>query len=33
MGAYYPEATYCDRSVFERYGAGACFVLGPKFTG
>ena len=33
MGAYYPEATYCDRSVFERFGAGACFVLGPKFTG
>jgi len=33
MGQYYPDATYCQRSVFERYGAGACFVLGPKFTG
>ena len=33
MGAYYPEATYCQRSVFERYGADACFELGPKFTG
>lgn len=33
MGQYYPEATYCQRSVFERFGAGACFVLGPKFTG
>ena len=33
MGEYYPEATYCQRSVFERFGAAACFVLGPKFTG
>ena len=33
MGEYYPEATYCQRSFFERYGAAACFVLGPKFTG
>jgi hypothetical protein len=33
MGAYYPEATYCERSVFERFGADACFELGPKFTG
>jgi hypothetical protein len=33
MGLYYPEATYCQRSVFENYGAAACFVLGPKFTG
>lgn len=33
MGEYYPEATYCQRSVFERYGASACFVLGPRFTG
>jgi hypothetical protein len=33
MGAYYPEATYCERSVFEQFGADACFGLGPKFTG
>ena len=33
MGLYYPEATYCERSVFERLGADACFGLGPKFTG
>lgn len=33
MGQYYPEATYCQRSVFERYGTAGCFGLGPKFTG
>ena len=33
MGAYYPEATYCDRSVFEAYGATGCFAIGPSFTG
>ena len=33
MGDYYPEATYCQRSVFERFGATACFALGPRFTG
>ena len=33
MGQYYPEATYCQRSVFERFGAAACFVLGPSYTG
>ena len=33
MGAYYPEATYCDRDVFERFGADACFTVRPKFTG
>ena len=25
MGKYYPEATYCDVSVFELSGAGGCF--------
>lgn len=33
MGEFYPEATYCERTVFERYGADACFVHGPAFTG
>jgi hypothetical protein len=33
MGEYYPEAIYCDRAVFERHGADACFVHGPVFTG
>jgi hypothetical protein len=33
MGAYYPDATYCDRDVFERFGADACFAVRPKFTG
>jgi hypothetical protein len=33
MGAYYPEAVYCDRSVFERSGVDACFQRVPTFTG
>jgi hypothetical protein len=29
MGPYYPDAVYCDKSVFEAGGADACFLAGP----
>lgn len=33
MGAYYPDAVYCDRDVFERLGVDGCFAVRPRFTG
>jgi hypothetical protein len=29
MGPYYPDVTYCDRSLFETGGADACFASTP----